>query len=229
MNEVNEEFKNETKTITKTTFERNFKPLPPTDLNHIKQKMGNNKKVLPEFKETIYHTLTFFPELENTHIKFKFQNISTTLNARPTIISLLFNKKENRKYVVRINNSSKENTVALSEVSYNAQIGVLAHEFSHFIDYSERGIWGILKRLISYTNKKAKKRFEHEIDQMTIERGLGWQLHDWAHTVLYESNAGLKYKKLKKEIYLTPSKIIDYLTSVNQELIPQYILTNKTK
>ncbi len=205
-------------------IEREFKPLTQKDVKLIEEQMGENKNVLPEFEKTIYHALAYFPELQKTHIKFKYENINTTLNARPTIFSLLFKKRENRRYVVRINSAKKDSSIQLSSVSYNAQIGVLAHEFSHFIDYSEKGIWGIFKRLVSYTNKRSKAKFEKEIDQMTIDRGLGWQLHDWAHTVLYDSNVCHKYKKLKQEIYLTPSKIQDYLASLNQELQTEYLL-----
>jgi hypothetical protein len=214
-------------TQRKKNFEpkRAFKPLTKEQQALIEKKMGVNKKVLPEFSQPIYHALAYFPELKNSHIRFKYQKINTTLNARPSVYSLLFRKKENRRYIVRINSSLTDSSIQLSKVSYNAQIGVLAHEFSHFIDYSEKDIWGIFKRLISYTNKKAKKKFEHEIDEMTIERGLGWQLHDWAHTVLYDSDAGTKYKKLKQEIYLTPGKIIDYLTNMNQEIQPKYVLS----
>ncbi len=204
--------------------ERKFKPLTKEETELLADQLGNNKNVLREFEQTIYHALAYFPELQKTHIKFKYQNISTTLNARPTIGSLLFRKRNNRRYVVRINSAKKDCSIQLSEVSYNAQIGVLAHEFSHFIDYSDKGVWGIFKRLLSYTNKRSKARFEKEIDQMTIDRGLGWQLHDWAHTVLYDSNANQKYKKLKREIYLTPGKIQEYLISINQELQPELVL-----
>ncbi len=206
-----------------TSVDREFEPLTVDQVNMLKGKMGDNKKVLPEFQEQIFHTLSYFPELKDTHIRFKYQKIGTTLNARPTVFSLLFKSKKNRRYVVRINSCKKDSTVQFSSVSYNAQIGVLAHEFSHFVDYSEKGLWGIFKRLLSYTNKRSKKKFEHEIDQLTIERGLGWQLYDWAHTVLYESDACYKYKKLKQEVYLTPRKIANYLSYMNGELQPEVI------
>ncbi len=203
--------------------QKKLTPLNKNQVLLIKQEMKNNKKVLSDFQDEIYHTLAFFPELKNTHIKFKYQKLSTTLNARPTIYSLLFKRKENRRYVVRINNSKKSTSVNLSEVPYNARIGVLAHEFSHFIDYSEKGIWGITKRLISYTRKNSKAKFEKEIDTLTIERGLGWQLYDWAYTVLHNSNIGTKYRKLKEEVYLTPNKIQSYLMDLDMEMKPQYI------
>jgi len=204
-------------------IERKLDPLTKSEVSALKNQI-KNKQVLNEYHDVIYHTLAFFPELKETAIKFKFQKLSTTLNARPSIASLLFKRRENRTYIVRINSSKRDSSINLSQVSYNAQIGVLAHEFSHFIDYSEKGVWGIFKRLLSYTNKQSKAKFEKEIDQLTIDRGLGWQLHDWAHTVLYDSNACYKYRKLKREVYLTPGSIKEYISALNYEMQPQYII-----
>ncbi len=208
--------------------QKKLDPLTSNDIKRVKLGMKKNKKILPEFHDEIYHTLSFFPELKDTHIKFKYEKLSTTLNARPTVFSLLFKRKECRRYVVRINSSKKESCINFSDVSYNARIGVLAHEFSHFIDYSEKGIWGITKRLMSYARKNSKAKFEKEIDKLTIERGLGWQLYDWAHTVLYDSNIGSKYRKLKEEVYLTPSKIKYYLLDVNPEVQTQYVPVSRS-
>lgn len=195
--------------------EQDLLPLTVLQLNEVESQMGLNKKIPLEYSKPVYHALSYFPELKNTHIRFKYQKIGTTLNARPTIGSLLFRKKENRRYVVRINKSIGDSIINLSNVPYNAQVGVLGHEFSHFVDYSQKGLWGIFKRLLSYTNKKGKEKFEKEIDQLTINRGLGWQLHGWAHLVLYESNVNDKYKKLKREVYLTPHSIERYLLALN--------------
>jgi len=195
--------------------EQDLLPLTILELNEMENQMGLNKKIPLEYSKSVYHALSYFPELKHTHIRFKYQKIGTTLNARPTIFSLLFRKKESRRYVVRINKCIGDSIINLSSVPYNAQVGVLGHEFSHFIDYSQKGLWGIFKRLISYTNKKGKEKFEKEIDQLTIDRGLGWQLHSWAHLVLFESNVDDKYKKLKREIYLTPHCIERYLLALS--------------
>jgi hypothetical protein len=120
---------------------------------------------------------------------------------------LIFRKKSKRKYVVRINNSAKDSIVILDSVPFNASIGLFGHEFNHFVDYSTRNIFGVIGRLIAYSSKKSKEKFEKEIDVMTINRGLGWQLYDWASFVLNESNATEEYKDFKRLIYLEPDEI----------------------
>ena len=63
------------------------------------------------------------------------------------------------------------------------------------MDYSNKGLFGVLGRGLSYSSKKSKEKFEKEIDQRTIDRGLGWQLFDWSNYILQESNADEKYKE----------------------------------
>jgi hypothetical protein len=165
-------------------------------------------KTIPSTNElAILQTLAYFPELVNTKIVFKEARIKTTLNARPTVFSLLFRSKRNRKYVVRINSKNTDEIVKLGEVPFNAQIGLFGHEFNHFVDYSKRSIFGVIGRMFDYTSKKKKELFEKEIDSLTINRGLGWQLYDWSYFVIHTSNASSTYKEFKKNIYLEPEEI----------------------
>lgn len=166
-----------------------------------------HKQIPEEYKYSIKRALTYFPELEGKHIEFRFTKISTTLNARPTIGSLLFQPKLHRKYIVRINTTMKDSMVTLNEVPFNAQIGLFGHELCHFVDYQERNLFQVINRLFSYTSKRKKALFEKEIDTKTIERGLGWELYDWSSFVLNDSDASIAYKAFKRRTYLTPEEI----------------------
>lgn len=182
-------------------------------IERLSELYGKNKIIPEKYKLQILVALSYFPELKDTHIKFKEAKISTTLNARPAISSLLFDKRSKRKYIVRINNTSKESAVTIDEVPFNASIGLLGHEFSHFADYMDRGIMGMLRRAYAYTKTGLKARFEKEIDMHTIKRGLGWQLYDWAYYVLHHSEASEKYKAFKARTYLQPAEIRKHLDS----------------
>lgn len=191
-----------------------------SEIKELEKKYGKNKVMPEKYMLQILIALSYFPELKETHITFKEAKISTTLNARPKITSVLFNKRKNRKYIVRINNSSKDSIVTIDEVPFNATIGLFGHEFSHFADYMNRGTIGIIKRAYSYTKASLKERFEKEIDLHTINRGLGWQLYDWAYYVLYSSDASEKYKKFKERIYLEPAEIAEYIDIYKHTTIP---------
>lgn len=177
-------------------------------LDTIRTEFSHRKTILPEFESEIYATLSYFPELDSTRIIFKEAKIKTSLNTRPTIGSVLFKKRENRTYVIRIKPNNRDSVATLDQADFNAVVGVLGHELCHIVDYSHRGIFGILGRLLSYTNKKGKRKYEAEIDQMTIDRGLGWQVYDWEDFVFNKSKATVKYKKYKRSVYYTPEELL---------------------
>ncbi|MDX2360593.1 MAG: hypothetical protein QNK23_07290 [Crocinitomicaceae bacterium] len=177
------------------------------EVDSLRSNFGGGLIVPSRYELSALKAISYYPELANHSIEFREARIKTTLNARPTVWSLLFRRKEKRRYIVRINTRKKDSLVLLTDVPFNAQVGVLGHEFGHFSDYSKRNFFGVLKRLFAYGSRKKKEAFEKEIDALTIERGLGWQLLDWSQYVLSESEASEKYKDFKRLIYLEPEEI----------------------
>jgi hypothetical protein len=153
--------------------------------------------------------MSYFPELSNSRIQLKYKKIRTTLNVRPTIGSLVFNRKNNRKYIVRINSSTNDSIITLNELSSDAQIGVIGHELSHIVDYRMKNIWGVIARGFSYISRRRKANFEKEIDRIAIKHGLGCELYEWSNYVLHGSDASSKYKLFKSNTYLKPEEIRD--------------------
>lgn len=201
-----------------TTFGQYLEPPRSLDSIHYGSKVdslnliyGNNKTIPADHETAILATLSFFPELESTRIEFRETKIRTTMNARPTLMSMIFRKKENRKYVIRINNTQKQGKPLFSEAHFNAQVGILGHEFSHIADYINQNFFGMSRRAISYLFPKSKAKYEGEIDAYTIEKGIGWQLYDWKHFVHHDSDASDKYKRFKSRIYLMPEDIMQLI------------------
>jgi len=178
-----------------------------TQIDSLEVLFAYDKNIPGEHKLVILLALSYYPELDSSRIFFKEKKIGTTLNTRPTVFSLIFRKKENRKYVIRINNTQKKEKIVLNELPFNASVGLLGHEYAHIMDYRSRRFFGVVKRAFSYLSKKSKSKFEKEIDIYTIERGLGWQLYDLSNFILNKSDATDKYKKFKKRTYLTPEDI----------------------
>ncbi len=154
--------------------------------------------------------ISYFPELANLRIQLKHKKIRTTLNVRPTFGSLVFNRKNNRKYIIRINSSLKDSIITLNEVPSDAQIGLIGHELSHIVDYRTKNFWGVISRAFAYLSKQGKTRFEKEIDGITIKHGLGRALYQWSNYVLHHSDASSKYKLFKSNIYMKPDEIRDF-------------------
>jgi len=178
-----------------------------TRIDSIENSMSYQKKIIPSLHTEIYTALSYYPELDSTYIEFRYANIKASLNARPKVGSL-FRKRSKRKYIIRIKPNTKDSVATIDQVDFNGAVGVLGHELNHIIDYSNRSFWGILGRLFNYGSKKGKRKFEAEIDRMTIKKGLGWQLYDWEDYVLNTSKATEKYKRYKRSIYYTPEELI---------------------
>jgi hypothetical protein len=189
------------------------------DSNVVKLKLDSLKEVFPlvenvprAYELAIYSALEYYPELKDNKIRFKEKKIGTTLNARPTFASLFYKKRSKRVYVVRINNLfDKKEIITLDDVGFNAQVGVLGHEFNHFLDYSKRDFFQLLDRGVDYLTTRRKAKFEQEIDRETIERGLGWQCYEWSCYVHYESHATEEYLAFKREVYLGPEDILEIM------------------
>lgn len=176
-------------------------------LDSIRETCSYRKAILPQYETEILTVLSFYPELDSTRIIFKEATIKASLNARPKVGSLFFRRRKNRTYVIRIKPNTEDSVATLSQAGFNAAVGVLGHELNHVVDYSNRNIFGIIGRLFNYTNKKGKRKYEAEIDRMTIEKGLGWQLFDWEDYVFNKSNAKVRYKAYKKDIYYSPEDL----------------------
>lgn len=173
-------------------------------IDSLRSIYGDNKVFAEDFLEATLIALSHYPELKNTRIVFKLSAESTTMAARPIPLSL-FGKT---KYAVLINNKKDFDGILLKDVPFNAQIGVIGHELAHIADYQNKNLWGIMSVLFRFTDGRRKPLFEKEIDRATIERGLGWQLYDWAVFSMYTNPyASEEYKEFKKKTYMQPDEI----------------------
>jgi len=175
--------------------------------------------ICPEpYKLPMLIALSHYPEMRNISILVKLSKIKTTASCRPILASKgtqleldSIVKKSRRKYIVRINIKTNFEGILLKDVPFNAQIGVFAHELAHIADYERRGNLGLVKRAVDYSKTKSKQKFENQIDIITIEHGMGWQLYDWADFALNRSTATEKYKAFKRKVYLSPEQITELL------------------
>jgi hypothetical protein len=175
------------------------------------RKLLVNKKFPDLLELPLVIALQYFPELDSTLIIFEEKKIKTTLNTRPSWGSLVFKDRNKRKYIIRINKINEANKFLMNEVPLNALIGLFGHEFCHIVDYRNRNIFRVLGRAFSYLNKKSKESFEKGIDRCVIDRGLGWQLYDWAVFVQNNAATSEKYKAFKRNIYLEPLEIEEFI------------------
>jgi hypothetical protein len=172
------------------------------------QEFGKNKHFIKDYQLPALIALSFYPELKNIEIQFVYSDTKTTIETRPKVSTVF--QKNKRCYFVYIDNNVQGNEgILLDNVPFNAQIGILGHEFAHVLDYETKGTGSILSLGLDYLNDDGKKKLEFKTDKSTIERGLGWQLHSWADFVLNKSTASDTYKSYKRKFYMQPGEIMD--------------------
>ena len=189
-------------------------PLYEEDINEISEEIPTNWMVPVHFHPTLYPIVSNVSDLFDQKIKIKEAKISTTLNMRPTLWSLLFKKNNRRTYVLRINNNENFDGVLFDQVPFESQVGLLAHELMHVKDYLNRDLFGVLERGWQYLSRRGRIKFEGEIDQMVIDSGLSQFLFQWANYVLNDSDASDSYKDYKRAVYMTPADIIEAMENM---------------
>lgn len=168
---------------------------------------GENKELIDAYADILIVALSYYPELKSTHIKFEYSNEKTTMASRPSRIMFP------RTYKILINKNKNFDGIPFDSIPWNAAVGIVGHELAHIVDYESMNVLGLVDRLLLYANKQhGKPYFEKSIDLITINRGLGWQLYDWAKYAMYDNKvASEEYKEFKRHTYLTPDEIITYI------------------
>ncbi len=172
----------------------------------MKIEFGTNKTFLSETEIPAIIALSFYPELKNTHIKFEFKKIATTMAARPELISIV---KNQRSYVIYINSDvCVTGAVSYSELNLKQQIGIIAHELAHIVDFEKRSNLSVLSCGVLYKCLNTyHKKLERATDEIVISKGLGNELYAFSYYVINQSSASENYINFKKKNYLLPEEI----------------------
>jgi hypothetical protein len=183
------------------------------DFDSLKKIYSQNKSFIKDYERQCLIALSFYPDLKECSVDFVYANISTTMACRPSVQSLVRKKRE---YQIFINDYKDFEGILLQDIPFNAQIGIIGHEIAHVLDYESRNIAGIVQRGINYLTTTAKREYERDIDLLTIEQGLGWQLYDWADFSMYQSTKATEdYKQFKRNTYMSPKEIEEVIKKMD--------------
>lgn len=175
---------------------------------------STNKTLDDDFALPALVALSFYPELRNSHIRFRQKNIKTTMQCLPRF-GFLFRSKEQRVYQINIDNKVRKNKgLLLSEVPFNAQIGVIGHELAHVVDYHSKSKSGIILFGMGYLFPRLRRKAEHRIDEITIAHGLGHQLKDFSLHIEENERISKKYRQYKQRYYYQADQL--------QQILLQY-------
>jgi len=166
---------------------------------------STKKRFVKEFELQSLIALSYYPELKDVPITFRYLDIRTTMEVRPEFFSAI--KNHNRSYIIFIGTNTHKEGVLLKEVSFNAQIGVIGHELAHIMDFEQRSVKSLFLLGLDYVILRNHAKYEKSIDAFTIKQGLGWQELEFADYMENKSKASVRYKRFKHINYLSSSDI----------------------
>jgi len=159
--------------------------------------------------------LSYYPELKNSKIIFKFGSPVSTMVSRPKLKSI-FRSGNKREYEVIVRKSgASKNGLEWNELSFNSLIGWIAHELGHIVHYSHKTSGGILFTGIKYGFPGYRRRMERFTDNLVIQHDLGYALFEGTDYCINYSNAKPHYKKYMEKYYLSPTEIKERISSKN--------------
>jgi len=201
-------------------------------LDSLRAKYSKNKTIPAEIELQVLIALSYYPTLAHVAITFAYRNIFTTMACRPNL-NFILRHPSKRCYTIwidkqlsvfNINNKLHKHGILFPELSFNQQVGIIGHELAHIFDYENKNSIAVIMTGIRYISHKSYKiALEHQIDRLTIEHGLGWQIHDFCNFVLLKSDITKQYKDYKRLIYYSPEQLIEVMAEYPQLYKTSYL------
>jgi len=182
-----------------------------TRIQELRKEFGTNKSIPKEVELECLTALSYYPQLKNTHIVFRFGKTSSTMVSRPKLNSIL-KKNVKREYQVIIGkHGASKIGLQWTELSFNSMVGWVGHELGHITHYDHKGFAGIAVMGIKYAFPNYRRRMERFTDQLAIKHDLGSALYEGTEYAINSSHATQKYKKRLQKFYLSPVEIKKYI------------------
>jgi hypothetical protein len=180
--------------------------------------MKNKNKVIPKsIEKEALKALSFYPELKDTPIEFKFKKVikKSTMQAQPTWISF-FKSKDDRGYIILISEKFhiEEEEFDIHSVDENVLIGWLGHELGHIMDYRKRTNLGMLLFGLKYLYSKTHiQEVERSADTFAVNYGMHEYILATKNFILNHASISPKYKKRIMKFYMSPEEIMELVNS----------------
>ncbi len=192
------------------------------------QNINLDNKIIPEsIKKEVIEAISFYPELYDTAIEFKFKdNIKkSTMQAQPRFVSF-FKRKENREYVILIsrNIQIEGEHFTMEDIPSDVKVGWLGHELGHVMDYRERTNFGMLIFGIKYLFSSAHiKEVERTADTYAIAHGMGDYILKTKNFILDNASLSEKYKERIRRLYISPEEVMELINENKVEEEPEIV------
>lgn len=166
------------------------------------------------------YILRFFPSIEFRSIKVIFKPSKRVSRVKPSFWCF-FQSPEKRNYKLIF--SSKSNptldSVLIKNLSFNAQLGLIASEIGSVKDLSTDGFFELIGWHVRQWGRKSRKRVEHDNDLKVLEAGCGYLLlalsaeeeEKLQITRWHSAHAYAHYFRHYKNHFMTPDGIRNFI------------------
>lgn len=181
--------------------------------------LGNQKIIPEEIAPACMRALSYYPELVDVPIEFRFQrNTFATMLAQPKP-DLLFRSRKNRRYIIRMNDVLNVNkALKVEDLPFDVQVGWIGHELGHIIDYSTKNSLSMLGFGMGYLiSNHFRIGAERIADLHAIYRGMGDYILATKHYILSHKVLSEKYKRRIKDYYISPEETTYIIDQIKQE------------
>lgn len=179
-------------------------------------------KIIPEeIRPQAEKALSFYPELKDVPITFKFKkNIKkSTMQAQPKI-SGIFKKKHKREYVILISEriQIEDDSFNILDIDDEIMIGWLGHELGHIMDYQHRtGVGMIIFGLKYLYSSRYIREVERAADTYAIQHGMVDYIVATKNFILNNADISETYKERIRRLYLSPEEIMELVNKMDKE------------
>ncbi|MGM0646792.1 MAG: hypothetical protein ACQESZ_00230 [Bacteroidota bacterium] len=176
----------------------------------------SRNKIIPEdIVRAALKALSFYPELVNIKIEFRFsENIrKSVMQAQPLYITM-YKPRKKRSYLIKISRYFflKGKKMHLHDLPEDVLVGWLGHELGHIMDYKRRDAWSMILFGIGYiTSKSFIMSAERFADTYAVNHGLGDYILATKNFILHQAGMPKEYIRKINKLYLPPEEIIEMI------------------
>ena len=165
-----------------------------------------------ELEDIVHRALSFYPDLQNTHITFKFKKHirKSTMQAQPAFLSL-FGSRKKRRYKILISErfhiSGKE--FETRDIPPDILVGWFGHELGHIADYKQRSSLNLFFFGLAYLlSDRHIRTTERTADAVAVSRGMESYILKTKEFLLNHSPINPGYRQRILKYYLSPEEIM---------------------
>ena len=177
------------------------------------------------------YLLRFYPKMLLKNIRVEFKNSIAIAGVKPEFSSI-FKAPQDRVYIMTFSRSTQStlDSVMISHLTFNSQLGLIANQLSQVEDFSTGGVLDFTAWYFRRLFRKARNRMDADAEFKTLEVGLGYQLlslnkeneeklkiENWQNTRGYA-----RYFKYTRNRAMKPAIVSNFISDLPIYVTQQY-------